>query len=408
MVGSDPGGTRRAGCVLLVDARGLMRSGIGRYLREILSGLFVDPRFSRFVLLGDPTEAGEFLAEHPAAPPATVVRFPYGFYSAAAQAHWAALHARGALRADVAFFPHYDVPLPPLPCPAVVAVQDLTHFKLPELFPAWKRGVAAHVLRRAVHRATRVLVSSRSARDDLVQRHPEVAGKIEMVPLGVAGGFASLPAASHAAGRAVGDLRPYLLTVGNRKPHKNVVTAVEVLGCLRAELPELRLVVVGERFREDDAVRARARTLGLEDAVVETGAVSDAELRGLYAGAEMLLFPSLYEGFGLPVLEAMALGTPVIASDRASIPEVVGGAGMLAGAADVDGMAAAALRLLREPALRNEMVRRGRERAAHLTWERTARHTADVLWEAAAARSEAGEPARGAGNGRTLGAVGSR
>lgn len=386
-------GARRSGgdrpLDLLVDARGIRQSGIGRYLREVVDGALADRRFGRVVLLGRPDELRAYLSGRDAAGRAEVVAFPHHFYSLGAQLRWCALLARGALRADVAFFPHYDVPLPPLPAPAVVVVQDLAHFRMAPLFPRWKVAAASLVMRRAVERAAHVLVSSAATRRDLLERHPGAAPRLSTVPLGVDPSFGSDPLDPGAAARADA-LRPYLLCVGNRKPHKNLPLAVEALARLRPRHPGLRLVVAGPRFGEDDGVAARARALGVGDAVVELGAVPEALLRALYAGAECLLFPSLHEGFGLPVLEAMTFGTPVVASDRASIPEVAGDAALLLAPDDAGAWAAAVDDLLRDPVRRAELAERGRSRAARFPWARTAARTLDVLWSVGAGRPVGG------------------
>jgi glycosyltransferase involved in cell wall biosynthesis len=361
---------------LVVDARGLLLSGIGRYLREVVGGLLADPRFGRVLLLGRSGELREYLAGREGAEKARVVPFEHHFYSAAAQVHWAALRAGGALRADGAFFPHYDAPLPPIHRRSVVVVQDLAQFLLPEMFPAWKRALGGVVLSRAVARASRVVVSSESTRRDLLARHPHVAGRVVTIPLGVAH---TAPVATEAALARVRALEPFLLCVGNRKPHKNLVAAVEVLARLRPRFPGLRLVLAGAGG--DDGVAARSAALGVADGVTELGPVSEEVLAALYARAGVLLFPSLFEGFGLPLLEAMRAGVPVVSSNRASLPEVAGDAAVLADPRDADAFAAAAARLMEDAARRAEMVRRGLVRAGELTWARTARRTADLLWE---------------------------
>jgi glycosyltransferase involved in cell wall biosynthesis len=369
-----------AGCTLLVDGRGLRQSGIGRYLREVLARLLRDPRFTRVVLVARAGEAAEWLAEQGSPPHVTVATFAHHFYSAAGQVRWAALARSGALSADVAFFPHYDVPVWTGPARVVVCVQDLNHFKLPALFPAWKRLLAAAVLRRAIRRAARVIVPSASTRADLLERYPAAAPRIDVVPHGAA---PPVPVDDADARRSAQALRPFVLCVGNRKPHKNFRTAVEVLARLRADDPSLRLVIAGRVEDESDGVSEAAAGLGLRNAVVEAGSVGDAALSALYAAAECLLAPSLYEGFGLTPLEAMLAGTPVVASSRASLPEVVGDAGIVVDPLDVDGMAAAVRRLRADAGLRDDLVSRGRARAAAFTWDTAARRTADLLWEAA-------------------------
>jgi glycosyltransferase involved in cell wall biosynthesis len=367
----------------LVDARALHASGIGRYLREILARLLIDERFGRIVLLGEPAALERFAAGRGAGARVETVAYPGGFYSPRTQLAWAARAAHRAARADVSFFPHYDAPFLRLPRASVVAVQDLTHFRVPAAFPAWKRAPAGVLFDRVVRSAGRVLISSDSTRADLLERVPEVAAKTAVIPLGVGAAFQPCSASGCSGCAAVRALGPYLLCVGNRKPHKNLAAAVEALARLLPECPELKLGVVGARFAARDEVDERAEALGVAHAVVERGGVDDDALRCLYTHAEALLFPSMYEGFGLPVLEAMACGTPVVVSNRTSLPDVVGDAGQLVEPHAPEAFAAAVRRLGAEPALRAELVRRGRERAARLSWERTAERTLDVLYEVA-------------------------
>ncbi len=362
---------------MVVDARALGSSGIGRYLREVLARMLADPRFAPVTLLGAPDELRAFVAGQGGEERVRVESYPHGFYSPGAHLHWVARRASAAARADVTFFPHYDAPFLRFPRRSVVTVHDLIHFRFPGVFPAWKRALAGRVLDRVVARAAHLLTVSEATRRDLVERCPAAAAKTGVVPNGVTPFF-------HAAGpgESVGPPPvpgPFLLCVGNRKPHKNVRAAVDVLARLRRERPELRLVVVGRRFERSDEVTARAEECGVRDALVELDEVDDRTLRGLYRACEVFLFPSLYEGFGLPVLEAMACGAPVVASDRSSVPEVVGDAGLLADPLDADAMAGAVRRLQSDPALRAEMVTRGHRRASMFTWDRSAALTLDVL-----------------------------
>ena len=366
---------------VLVDARGLRFSGIGRYLREILLHLLRDDGFGRFTLLGDPREIRTLADEAGAGARVRALAVPPAFYAPAAHARMAYLGAVGALRADVAFFPHYDVPpAGPLP-PLVVTVHDLSHFILRDLFPAHKRVLASWLMRRAVSRARAVLVDAGSTRRDLLLRIPAAAGKVHVVPLGVGPAFFAPEGAPLPAPREP----PYLLCVGNRKPHKNLEAAVEVLHRLREGYPELRLVLAGAPLADGGALLRHAAARGVLERVDDVGAVSDAELRELYAGTACFLLPSLYEGFGLPALEAMASGAPVVASDRASLPEVVGDAGLLADPEDPDALAAAVHRVLSDPALRAELRTRGLARAARHTWAAAATGTAERLRQAARA-----------------------
>jgi alpha-1,3-rhamnosyl/mannosyltransferase len=172
----------------------------------------------------------------------------------------------------------------------------------------------------------------------------------------------------------------YVLCVGNREPRKNLAAAVRAFAAAGAA--DCSLVVAGVRgWRNAEFERAVERT-GAHVAIA--GYVSDDDLVRLYSGAACLVFPSLYEGFGLPPLEAMACGTPVIASDRTSLPEVVGDAGVLVDPRDEDALAAAIAALLEDESRARELGERGRERAARFTWERAADATVAAYREALA------------------------
>jgi glycosyltransferase involved in cell wall biosynthesis len=376
--GNGSGGPASA----LVDARALHQSGIGRYLREVLRRLIADGRFGRIECLGDPVELQRFAAGQPGSERVTYRSYTPAFYSPRVQLDWVRMTWGNARAPRVAFFPHFDAPLVSMPVRSVVTVQDLIHFMVPEAFPAWRRLGAGVVLRRVTATARRLIVSSHSTRRDLIGRLPGTAGKISVVPFGVEPDLFREEAGSSASAAVAKALRPYLLCVGNRKPHKNLVAAVEALGRLPGEYSGVRLVIVGATFR-GDRVAERATELGIADRVVELGMVSDSLLRSLYHHCEALLFPSFYEGFGLPLLEAMAAGAPVVASNTSSMPEVIGDAGVLLAPSDHQGMADAVGRILADPLRRRELVSRGRERAAAFSWERAAKRVVDILWETA-------------------------
>jgi glycosyltransferase involved in cell wall biosynthesis len=185
----------------------------------------------------------------------------------------------------------------------------------------------------------------------------------------------------------------YLLFVGNPKPHKNVeglLAAYAELRRRRADAP--LLVLAGERDADRSPVAARLAVHGLGGSVRRLGFVAAADLPALYRGAVLLVQPSLWEGFGLPVAEAMAAGTAVVASRRGALPEVTGDAARLIDPEDVGGLADAIAELLDDPGSRTEMARRGRERAARYRWQETARATLGVYQRALGAAAAAGEP----------------
>jgi glycosyltransferase involved in cell wall biosynthesis len=375
---------------IVVDARALHVSGLGRYLREILAALFADSRFGRITLLGPSDELRDYCTGRVEPARVRIHDYAHPFYSPRTQLAWLALRARGHVAADVAFFPHYDAPLLGLPRRSVVTVHDLIHLKVPAAYPASKRIMAASMMDRVVRQAGRVVAISESTRRDLLARAPGLDRKLRVIPQGVdSDHWSTGPRGGRPTERSD---RPYLLCVGNRKRHKNIVAAVETLARLRLTRPELRLVIVGKSFGESDGVRERAIELDVAEAVEERSEVGDVELRTLYRECEVLLFPSLYEGFGLPVLEAMASGAPVVASNRASLPELVADAGLVVDPDDYEALSVAVGRIHEEAGLREAMVARGRERARQFEWRVTGQRTLDLFTEVARMPHQAAAP----------------
>ena len=241
-----------------------------------------------------------------------------------------------------------------------------------------------------IHDAMLQKIRGREIPKDLLRLTSIREERVRVVPNGVSERFlradagedrgAAFPAArSRPAGSpANGPLR--ILHVGHCAPYKNIETILRAIPaiCRRLGVPVL-LVKVGGPFTRDQ--RTLIGQLGLEDRVEYLGTVPLEDLPGVYGRADLLLMPSLHEGFGLPALEAMACGTPVVVSNRGSLPEVVGDAGLLVEPHDIEGIARAAERLTTDPALRTDLIRRGRERARAFTWERTARETLAVYQE---------------------------
>lgn len=255
---------------------------------------------------------------------------------------------------------HYPltVPVPRLRLPTVVTLHDLQHRDLPGHFGAATRAFRAVAYDRAARRAEAVIVISEFVRERAIEVLGLDPGRVHAVPLGV----------DHERFRpAEGEARePFLLYPARPWPHKNHDRLLQAFRALRSELPELRLVLTGSGLE---------RLGALPDGVERRGNVSPDELARLYRRASCLVFPSLYEGFGLPPLEAMASGCPVAASSRGALPEVCGDAAVLFDPDDPDAIAAGVLQAIERA---DELSRRGPERAAGFTWEATARAHVDV------------------------------
>jgi glycosyltransferase involved in cell wall biosynthesis len=271
------------------------------------------------------------------------------------------------------------------PWALVTTVHDLVPLRLPALVPPRHRWAARCLLGGALRRAHRVIAVSETTRGELLARYHLPPGRVVVVPEAAAPHFAPPTPAALAAARGRYGLRlPYVLFVGFLEPKKNLGALLEAVARLRraGTWGETELVVVGAPGWGPDPARW-AHALGLDGAVRFVGAAPDADLPALYGGALAFAFPSLWEGFGLPVLAAMAAGAPVIASNRGALPEVTGGAALLVEPAPGP-LAEALERLLAEPALRERLRLAGLARAAQFSWERAARETLAVYRTATA------------------------
>lgn len=266
---------------------------------------------------------------------------------------------------------HVPTPLP-APHPLVVTIHDLTPLVVPAVMPSLARRLAYRWWNaRAAKHADLILANSEATRSDVEHFFPVSRGRVRVVAH-AADDFASVQSGPLPAGLMPSGSR-YLLSMGNTKPHKDLPTLLRAFATLHANDPELRLLLVGA-----DVPGFAAGVLGSDPAAAAvhfTGHVEDATLRTLYANATVFVFPSRYEGFGLPPLEAMIAGTPVVCSDAASLPEVVGDAALTFHAGDSDACAAAIARVLEEPDLRVRLVTSGARQVRHFTWERTAAAT---------------------------------
>jgi glycosyltransferase involved in cell wall biosynthesis len=273
---------------------------------------------------------------------------------------------------------HVPTPLPARH-PLIVSIHDLTPIAVPEVMPSRIRRAAYRLWNfRASGEADRILVESNATKCDLLRFYPHTSGNIGVIPLGVDEFTRVEPEVVPV--EIAGDGSPYLLSMGNTKAHKDLPTLLRAFAALQAARPELRLLLVGRDVPGyaasvlPDAPDAASR-------VAFTGHVSDGVLRSLYAGAAVFVFPSRYEGFGLPPLEAMTAGAPVVCTDATSLPEVVGDAALLFPAGDVAAATAQIARVLDDDALRASLVAAGAARAALFTWDATAAATLAVYRE---------------------------
>ena len=261
----------------------------------------------------------------------------------------------------------------------VATVHDVIALLLPETFTPRHRLVVRTALAMVRRRADLVIVPSRAVERDVVERLGLPADRVVVTPEGCEPRFRPTPCADVLARYRLPSR--YVLAVGTLEPRKNLTTLLRAFARLRRGAgldPALRLVLVGARGWLDEPIYETVRSLGLDGAVHFAGFVDDDDLPAVYSGAALFVFASLYEGFGLPLLEAMACGVPVVTSNVSAMPEVAGDAAMLVDPRDVDGLAGAIARLLRDDALRERLRAAGLARARKFPWEATARRTLDA------------------------------
>ena len=354
---------------IAIDVRKINDFGIGTYLRNLIRHL---PRFdssNEYYLLCYPQDA-ELLRSLSAA-------YHHYFVSApnySLSEHWSIPLALRRIDADLFHAPHYVLPAL-VPCPSVVTIHDVIHLLFPQYLPSrFASRYARIMIGSAVSRARLVMTVSRASKRDLLGFFDVDESKILVIPNGID------PAMTRELTREeIERVRQRFqltgrnaLFVGNIKPHKNVERLIAAFALLRqdAALSDVTLIVVGDDISKYPALRRKVEEHGLRSHVRFFGFVPEMTLVALYRAADIFVFPSLYEGFGFPPLEAMANGTPVITSKISSLPEVVGDAALTIDPCSTEEIALAMKTLFQDGALRARLSSSGRERARLFSWEK--------------------------------------
>jgi glycosyltransferase involved in cell wall biosynthesis len=263
------------------------------------------------------------------------------------------------------------------PCPVVVTIYDVSFIESPEAFPAAQRRYLMNETAYSCAHAARLIAISESGRRDIHRLYGVPLDRIDVVTPGVADVYRPLPEAEVTAFRRRRGLpNTFLLHVGTLQPRKNLSTLLDALA--RLQRPDVYLALVGGKGWIYDAIFERVSALGLGGRVLFAGYVDDDELPLWYNAAAALVMPSLYEGFGLPVVEALACGAPVAAADTSSLPETGGDVALYFDPHDPDELAARLAQVLDDPAFRNRARRDGPAHAARFSWERAGREMAAV------------------------------
>src|SRR5687767_5195319 len=352
-------------------------AGVRRYVSALVPALkAADPTLELVALGGDPdaVPAGVAHVAEPWHPPTNLGWSVLGLPRAAARAPVDVIHA-----------PAYTAPLWSN-APVVLTIHDVSYERHPEWYPYQRDAMRRMFYRRSARMAARVLTDSEFSAGEIAAAYQIPRERITVAPLGVSDHFAPIDRAD--ATLPAGITSPFLLHVGDLHERRNLPLIVHAMfeAQRRPGMPPLSLVLAGVDRGIGDRLLAYAREAKSPDAVVCLGQVTDSQLLSLYRGAAALVYPSRYEGFGLPVLEAMACGTPVIASSAASIPEVLGDAGVLLDPDDEPGWAEAIGRVIGDEWDRGRMRTAGLTRARTFTWAQTASLTLAVYRQAAARR----------------------
>jgi glycosyltransferase involved in cell wall biosynthesis len=380
-----------------IDARKIQDFGIGTYIRNLVRALAALDAENRYVLLAKPGDR-EGLQDLPDNFRVVLESSPVYSMRELLALSWKL--SRQAL--DLYHSTHYVLPAV-VQSPVVVTIHDIIHLLYPEFLPSNLAFLyAQRMIRRSLVRGDRIIAVSQNTKNDLMQHFDVDGHKIQVVYNGVEDAFRHQLAAEEKERwlRSLGLEPPYLLFVGNPKPHKNLDTVVQAYARAREIAPfDAPLVCVGSRQGSEFKIRQRAAHLGIAGHVRLLGHVAQEALPAVYQGATLFLYPTLYEGFGLPVVEAMASGVPVITSNTSALKEVAEGYAHLVDPLDVEGMARAIAHVMGDPEHRNALARLGARRAEDFRWERTAKKTLEVYRAAIEAPEPAAVPAQPRGEG---------
>jgi glycosyltransferase involved in cell wall biosynthesis len=365
---------------ICIDARKLADFGIGTYIRNLLKSLAeIDSANHYWILVG--RDGRSF-----------VDRLGPNFHSFTETSTVYSLRELGTvswalrrLRPDVYHATHYVLPAH-VPCPAVVTIHDIIHLLFPQFLKHRLALLYARLMiGRSLRLGRRIITVSETTRDD-VQDFFGVDGRaLRVVYNGVEEVFRRPLAEQEIQARLQPFRlkRPYLLFVGNPKPHKNVENLLRAYArALQLAPGDTALACVGDRDGESARLRYLCQSLGIAERVAFLGHVADDDLPALYQGALAFLYPSLYEGFGLPIVEAMASKVPVITSTSSALREVAGGAADLVNPHDVEDIAKAIARCIVSPEHRAALAEKGVARSAEFDWRTTAERTLEVYREA--------------------------
>ncbi len=369
---------------VLIDATGVTnkeKAGVGVYAKNLLDHLTrADTTFEWFILAQDDDPELD-LSRHPNVTmlwvPARVFRI-LPFRLLLEQMYLPFLLKRRGI--EVIHSLHYAFPLLRFGTRQVVTFHDMTFFNMPEVHERLKVLYFRFFMRAGVRSADRIIFVSHSAQADCIARLGKPRGQTSVIPHGKNEAFRpgiSLAGLDHLQEK-YGLPKRFVLYIGTVEPRKNLPRLIEAFASIAAENPDLHLVIAGKKGWMTESLFATIKKFDLTSRIVFTGFIAEAEKPLFLAACTLFVYPSLYEGFGLPALEAIACGAPTITSNTSALPEVVGDAAILIDPANTAALAEAMQSVLLDPVLRKDLQTRGPLQAAQFTWEKAATLSADV------------------------------
>jgi glycosyltransferase involved in cell wall biosynthesis len=377
---------------IAIDARWIFKrlSGVGVYARNLIRHISLLDRRNRYILLFDDRELMERELRETGAGNRdnfSAELLPYSVFSFRSQLRLPRRLKK--LGVDVFHSPNFMIPLGKSDTKRIVTIHDLIPFLFPQytgrskktrFFPLYKR-----IMKRVARRADAILADSDCTREDIVSSLNTSPDKVHTVHLAVDQMFSPGPATGILKGK-FGISGKLLLCVGRQDPYKNLIAAVKAFRLVVEKNKGLdcQMLIVGERDPRYPEVARYVTQESLSGKVAMTDYLSDEDLVAAYREADLLVHLSLYEGFGLPPLEAMACGTPVVSSDRASLPEVLGDAAVFADPHDPSDAAEKIIMVLTDDRLRHQLISKGTDQAAKYTWKATASRVIEIYRKVAA------------------------
>jgi len=345
---------------IAIDSRMYNSAGVGTYLKNLLNQYAKLDHDFGFRLIGNPSELREYSYNNNF----EIIENDAGIYTLREQIKMPASIGK----VNLLHCPHYNIPIQ-YKGKLVVTIHDVCHLAMPQFVRKFHQKVYAKAMLLAATRKADIIITDSEFSKNEIMKYVKVnPNKIRTLYLGVDSDF-----------RVSSEKENYILYVGNVKPHKNLKRALQAYSLLLKKGFDCDFIIVGKRegfITEDDELNNI--TANISEKVIFTGYVSDGQVKEYFRKAILLIFPSLYEGFGLPPLEAMASGTPVVVSNAASLPEIVGNAGVYVDPYDVESIFEGMCKVLSDIELRKELVQKGLARVKGFSWRKTAEKTLDI------------------------------